>query len=44
MTASVLSFLLAITVLTLTPGFDTALILRSAAAQGWRRASATALG
>lgn len=44
MTASVLSFLLAITVLTLTPGFDTALILRSAAAQGWRRASPTALG
>ncbi|MGG6099578.1 LysE family translocator [Pantoea allii] len=44
MTASLLSFLFAIVILTLTPGFDTALILRSAAAQGWRRASATALG
>ncbi len=44
MTASLLSFLLAIIILTLTPGFDTALILRSAAAQGWQRASATALG
>ncbi|MCE0491379.1 LysE family translocator [Pantoea sp. Mb-10] len=40
----ILSFLFAITVLTLTPGFDTALVLRSAAAQGWKRASATALG
>ena len=44
MTASLLSFLFAIVILTLTPGFDTALILRSAAAQGWRRDSATALG
>ncbi|KGD81314.1 threonine transporter RhtB [Pantoea stewartii subsp. indologenes] len=44
MTTSFLSFLFAIIILTLTPGFDTALILRSAAAQGWRRASATALG
>ncbi len=40
----ILSFLFAITILTLTPGFDTALVLRSAAAQGWKRASATALG
>ncbi|MBA0034800.1 LysE family translocator [Pantoea sp. BIGb0393] len=40
----ILSFLFAITILTLTPGFDTALVLRSAAAQGWRRASVTALG
>ncbi len=45
MTATLLfSFLFAITILTLTPGFDTALVLRTAAAQGWRRASATALG
>lgn len=40
----ILSFLFAITILTLTPGFDTALVLRSAAAQGWKRASATAFG
>ncbi|ORM57575.1 threonine transporter RhtB [Pantoea rodasii] len=40
----IFSFLFAITILTLTPGFDTALVLRSAAAQGWKRASATALG
>ncbi|MDU6389103.1 MAG: LysE family translocator [Pantoea sp.] len=45
MTATLLfSFLFAITILTLTPGFDTALVLRTAAAQGWRRGSATALG
>ena len=45
MTATLLfSFLFAITLLTLTPGFDTALVLRTAAAQGWRRGSATALG
>lgn len=45
MTATLLfSFLFAITILTLTPGFDTALVLRTAAAQGWRRASATAFG
>lgn len=37
-------FLFAITLLTLTPGFDTALVLRTAAAQGWQRASATAFG
>lgn len=40
----IFSFLFAITILTLTPGFDTALVLRSAAAQGWKRASATAAG
>ncbi|MDY0926586.1 LysE family translocator [Enterobacter sp. CFBP8995] len=40
----ILSFLFAITILTLTPGFDTALVLRSAAEQGWKRASATAFG
>ncbi|QDY42179.1 LysE family translocator [Candidatus Pantoea soli] len=40
----IVSFLFAIIILTLTPGFDTALVLRSAAAQGWQRASATALG
>lgn len=40
----ILSFLFAITILTITPGFDTALVLRSAAAQGWKRASVTALG
>ncbi|ERK17973.1 LysE-family efflux protein [Pantoea sp. AS-PWVM4] len=39
-----ISFLFAITILTLTPGFDTALVLRTAAAQGWQRASATAFG
>lgn len=45
MTATLLfSFLFAITILTLTPGFDTALVLRTAAAQGWRRATATAFG
>lgn len=40
----IFSFLFAITILTLTPGFDTALVLRSAAAQGWKWASATAFG
>ncbi|PYG52096.1 threonine/homoserine/homoserine lactone efflux protein [Pantoea sp. AG1095] len=40
----ILSFLFAITILTLTPGFDTALVLRSAAAQGWKRAWVTAFG
>ncbi|MEZ3498927.1 LysE family translocator [Pantoea sp. KPR_PJ] len=45
MTATLLfSFLFAITLLTLTPGFDTALVLRTAAVQGWRRGSVTALG
>jgi len=44
MSAMLFSFLLAITILTLTPGFDTALVLRTAIAQGWQRACATALG
>ncbi|WP_312836991.1 LysE family translocator [Pantoea sp.] len=44
MTATLLSFLFAIIILTVTPGFDTALVLRTSAAQGWRRASATAFG
>lgn len=44
MTATQLSFLIAITLLTLTPGFDTALVLRTSATEGWRRASASALG
>lgn len=44
MSTTLFSFLFAITVLTLTPGFDTALVLRSAVAQGSRRASVTALG
>ncbi|EZI31670.1 Lysine transporter LysE [Pantoea agglomerans] len=44
MTTTLFSFLFAITILTLTPGFDTALVLRSAIAQGAKRASVTALG
>ncbi|MBS6034334.1 MAG: LysE family translocator [Pantoea sp.] len=44
MSTTLFSFLFAITVLTLTPGFDTALVLRSAVAQGAKRASVTALG
>jgi len=44
MTTTLFSFLFAITILTLTPGFDTALVLRSAFAQGAKRASVTALG
>ena len=44
MSATQLSFLIAITLLTLTPGFDTALVLRTSATEGWRRASASALG
>ncbi|AYP22941.1 threonine/homoserine/homoserine lactone efflux protein [Pantoea agglomerans] len=44
MTTTLFSFLFAITILTLTPGFDTALVLRSAVAQGAKRASVTALG
>jgi len=44
MSATLFSFLFAITILTLTPGFDTALVLRTAIAQGWQRALATALG
>ncbi|MCQ5469295.1 LysE family translocator [Pantoea brenneri] len=44
MSTTLFSSLFAITVLTLTPGFDTALVLRSAVAQGAKRASVTALG
>ena len=44
MSTTLFSFLFAITVLTLTPGFDTALVLRSAVAQGAKRSSVTALG
>lgn len=44
MTSSLLAFLAAIIILTLTPGFDTALVLRTSAAHGWRKALATALG
>lgn len=44
MTTTLFSFLFAITILTLTPGLDTALVLRSAVAQGAKRASVTALG
>ncbi|MDQ1214602.1 LysE family translocator [Pantoea anthophila] len=44
MSATLFSFLFAITILTLTPGFDTALVLRTAIAQGWQRGWATALG
>ncbi|MGY8615601.1 LysE family translocator [Pantoea agglomerans] len=44
MTTTLFSFLFTITILTLTPGFDTALVLRSAVAQGAKRASVTALG
>lgn len=39
MTASLLTFLFAIIILTLTPGFDTALILRTSAANGWKKPS-----
>jgi threonine/homoserine/homoserine lactone efflux protein len=41
---AVLSFVVVATVLTLTPGLDTALVLRAALAQGRREASATAAG
>lgn len=44
MTASLWAFIAAIVILTLTPGFDTALVLRTSAAYGWRKALATALG
>lgn len=44
MTASLWAFLAAIIILTLTPGFDTALVLRTSAAYGWRKALATAIG
>lgn len=44
MNTSLLAFLIAITLLTLTPGFDTALMLRTSAAHGWRKAAVTAIG
>ncbi|KOC87627.1 LysE family translocator [Winslowiella iniecta] len=44
MTASLISFLVAIIILTLTPGFDTALVLRTSAANGWKKALVTAIG
>ncbi|WP_437612016.1 LysE family translocator [Erwinia sp. V71] len=42
--ASLISFFVAIVILTLTPGFDTALVLRTSVASGWKKALATALG
>ncbi|KAF0860219.1 LysE family translocator [Mixta calida] len=44
MISSLLAFLVAIVILTLTPGFDTALVLRTSAAHGGCRAFASALG
>ncbi|SFM93210.1 Threonine/homoserine/homoserine lactone efflux protein [Izhakiella capsodis] len=44
MVVSIISFLIAITILILTPGFDTALVLRTSAVNGWRKAAMTALG
>ena len=41
---ALLAFSLAAGLLTITPGLDTALVLRTAAAEGWRRAAATAVG
>lgn len=41
---SLLAFLVAATLLTLTPGLDTALVLRTAAAEGPRRAALAGLG
>ena len=43
-TAALLAFSLAAALLTITPGLDTALVLRTAAVEGPRRAAATALG
>ena len=43
-TAALLAFTLAAALLTITPGLDTALVLRTAAVEGPRRAAATALG
>lgn len=44
MTPSLVTFLFAIIILTLTPGFDTALILRTSAANGWKKALSTQMG
>jgi threonine/homoserine/homoserine lactone efflux protein len=41
---ALLAFTLAAGLLTITPGLDTALVLRTAAAEGWRRATAVAIG
>jgi len=41
---ALIAFSLAAGLLTITPGLDTALVLRTAAAEGWRRAAATAAG
>lgn len=44
MTASLLAFLFAATLLTMTPGLDTAMVLRTAAVEGPRRAMLASLG
>jgi threonine/homoserine/homoserine lactone efflux protein len=41
---ALIAFGIAAGLLTITPGLDTALVLRTAAAEGWRRASAVAVG
>ena len=41
---ALIAFSIAAGLLTITPGLDTALVLRTAAAEGWRRAGATAVG
>jgi threonine/homoserine/homoserine lactone efflux protein len=41
---ALIAFGLAAGLLTITPGLDTALVLRTAAAEGWRRAAAVAVG
>lgn len=43
-TDSLLAYILAATLLTLTPGLDTALILRTATVEGGRKAFHAALG
>ncbi|KAB8307910.1 LysE family translocator [Erwinia endophytica] len=44
MATSLFTFLIAITILTMTPGFDTALILRTSATSGWKKALVTGMG